>query len=48
MNETEQKALALLNEVRGAWCEWKSITSARAIEIVRNLTNIKRPDNERI
>jgi hypothetical protein len=32
----------------GAWCEWKSITSARAIEIVRNLTNLKRPDNERI
>ncbi len=22
----------------GAWCEWKSITSARAVEIVRNLT----------
>jgi len=21
----------------GAWCEWKSITSARAIEIVRGL-----------
>jgi hypothetical protein len=21
----------------GAWCEWKSITSARAVEIVRSL-----------
>lgn len=27
----------------GAWCEWKSITSARAVEIVRNLTNLQRP-----
>jgi hypothetical protein len=27
----------------GAWDDYKSITSARAIEIVRNLTNLKRP-----
>jgi len=24
----------------GAWCEWKSITSARAVEIVRELKNV--------
>ena len=23
----------------GAWCEWKSITSARAVEIVRELVD---------
>ena len=27
----------------GAWCEFKSITSSRALEIVRNLANIQRP-----
>jgi hypothetical protein len=25
----------------GAWCEWKSITSARAVEIVRALQQLK-------
>jgi hypothetical protein len=25
----------------GAWCEWKSITSARAVEIVRELKATK-------
>ncbi len=25
----------------GAWCEWKSITSARAVEIVRALQELK-------
>lgn len=25
----------------GAWCEWKSITSARAVEIVRELKDTK-------
>jgi len=25
----------------GAWCEWKSITSARAVEIVRELQDLK-------
>ena len=25
----------------GAWCEWKSITSARAVEIVRGLQELK-------
>jgi len=25
----------------GAWCEWKSITSARAVEIVRELKEVK-------
>lgn len=24
----------------GAWCEWKSITSARAVEIVRSLQKL--------
>ena len=27
----------------GAWCEWKSITSERAVEIVRNLANLQCP-----
>jgi len=27
----------------GAWADYKTITSARAIEIVRNLANVKRP-----
>jgi hypothetical protein len=30
----------------GAWCEWKSITSARAIEIVRELKNIPPPEGD--
>ena len=25
----------------GAWCEWKSITSERAVEIVRKLKEVK-------
>jgi hypothetical protein len=32
----------------GVWYDYKTITSARAIEIVRNLPNLKRPDNKRI
>ena len=32
----------------GAWADYKTITSARAVEIVRNLTDLKRPDNKRI
>jgi hypothetical protein len=27
----------------GAWADYKTITSARAVEIVRNLTDLKRP-----
>jgi hypothetical protein len=27
----------------GAWADYKTITSTRAIEIVRNLANVKRP-----
>lgn len=27
----------------GAWYDYKTITSTRAIEIVRNLTNLQRP-----
>jgi hypothetical protein len=27
----------------GAWADYKTITSARAVEIVRDLTNLKRP-----
>ena len=27
----------------GSWADYKTITSARAVEIVRNLTNLKRP-----
>jgi len=27
----------------GAWADYKTITSARAVEIVRNLADIKRP-----
>jgi hypothetical protein len=30
----------------GAWCEWKSITSARAIEIVRELKDIPPPEGD--
>ena len=30
----------------GAWCEWKSITSARAIEIVRKLKNVPPPEGD--
>lgn len=30
----------------GAWCEWKSITSARAIEIVRKLKNVPPPESD--
>jgi hypothetical protein len=27
----------------GSWADYKTITSARAVEIVRNLTDLKRP-----
>lgn len=27
----------------GAWADYKTITSARAVEIVRDLTDLKRP-----
>jgi hypothetical protein len=27
----------------GSWADYKTITSARAVEIVRDLTNLKRP-----
>ena len=30
----------------GAWCEWKSITSARAVEIVRELKNVPPPEGD--
>jgi hypothetical protein len=30
----------------GAWCEWKSITSARAVEIVRALKEIPPPEGD--
>lgn len=30
----------------GAWCEWKSITSARAVEIVRALKNVPPPEGD--
>lgn len=30
----------------GAWCEWKSITTARAVEIVRNLAKIPPPEGD--
>jgi hypothetical protein len=32
----------------GSWADYKMITSARAVEIVRNLTNLQRPSPERI
>ena len=32
----------------GSWADYKMITSARAVEIVRNLPNVKRPCPERI
>jgi hypothetical protein len=30
----------------GAWCEWKSITSARAVEIVRELKKVPPPEGD--